>query len=112
MNITCVADGGRASASGVPGTTGDTVPMVATAVFAALILLAGFSHELGLRGAVALAAVSILWFLVNGPMEGRVLLVVTEGNGLTCADVGGLCALGIAAWRGRAAWRARAARST
>jgi hypothetical protein len=44
-----------------------------------------------------LGALSVLWLLVNKPMEGRVLLVVTETHGLTAADLAGLTGLLLAA---------------
>jgi uncharacterized membrane protein len=78
-------------------------------VLVALVLLAAASGRWGLPGAVALAAVSVLWLLVNGSAEGPVLWAVTENHGLTATDLGGLAGLGVAAWRARRAWRRRAA---
>lgn len=84
--------------------------MIAAAVLVALVLLAGFSRETGLPGAVALAVVSALWLLVNKSMEGRVLLVLTARHGVTAADLAALCGFAVAAWRGYATLRSRAAR--
>ena len=50
-----------------------------------------------------LAVVSVLWLLVNGPVEGVVLLPVIADHGLTGADLAGLAGLALAAWR----WRGR-----
>ena len=65
---------------------------------AALVLAAGTNHLLGRAGPWILAAISIIWLLVNGDVEGRVLWKVTEGHGLTAADLGGLTGLGLAVW--------------
>lgn len=78
--------------------------MLVGLVLVALVLLASVSGRSGLPGAVALAAVSVLWLLVNGSAEGPVLWSVTRHHGLTATDLGGLAGLGVAAWRG---WRAR-----
>lgn len=74
--------------------------MLAAFVLVALVLTAGLGRRFGLAGAVTLAAVSVLWFLVNGPMEGPVLLVVVSGHGLTGGDLSGLAGLGLAAFQG------------
>lgn len=65
---------------------------------AALVVAAWWSPRAGRAGAVTLAAVSVLWLLVNDPMEGPVLLTVAEDHGLTAADLAGLAGLLIAAW--------------
>lgn len=67
-------------------------------VLALLVLAAGLAPRWGRPGAVVLAAVSVLWFLVNTPVEGRTLLVVTHHHGLTEADLAGLVGLGLATW--------------
>jgi hypothetical protein len=46
--------------------------------------------------ALALVAVAAVWVLVNGPVEGRVLLVLTPTHGLTVADLPALAALVVA----------------
>lgn len=81
--------------------------MIAALVLAGLVLAAGVSPRFGLRGALVLAAVSLLWLVVNGPMEGPTLVVVTRGRGLTGGDLAGLVGLGLAAVQGA---RARAER--
>lgn len=73
--------------------------MLAALVLAALVLAAGMSGPYGRRGAVALALLSVLWFVVNGPVEGPTLLVLTRGHGVTGADLAGLAGLGLAVWR-------------
>jgi hypothetical protein len=50
----------------------------------------------------------LLWLLVNGPMEGPVLVEVAQGHGLTGADLAGLTGLTLAAYRAliiRREWR-------
>jgi hypothetical protein len=73
--------------------------MLAAVVLMGLVLVAGVSGRFGLRGALALAATSVLWLLINTPMEGVVLLKVTGQHGLTGADLAGLAGLGLAAFR-------------
>jgi len=74
-------------------------------VLAAIVVLAAVSSRTGLRGAVALALVSLLWLLINGNAEGAVLWSVTRDHGMTETDLAGLAGLGVAAWRGRQVWR-------
>jgi hypothetical protein len=64
-----------------------------------LIVLAAVSGATGTRGAVALAGVSLLWLVVNGPVEGVTLLPIAPGHGVTGADLAGLTGLAIAGWR-------------
>jgi hypothetical protein len=73
--------------------------VVAAIVLAGLVLTAGLNGLFGSRGAVVLAAVSLLWLVVNGPMEGPVLLTFSAGRGLTGADLAGFAGLAIAAYR-------------
>ena len=47
--------------------------------------------------AVVLVVVAGIWILVNGPVEGRTLVVVTPQHGLTVADLFSLIALAVAA---------------
>ena len=82
--------------------------MVAAVVLAGLVLAAGLSGRFGMTGAVSLAAMSLLWLVVNGPMEGPVLVVLTAGHGLTGGDLAGLVGLGLAAFQGAQARRERA----
>ena len=74
--------------------------VLAALVLAALVLAAGMSGRYGRRGAVALALLSVLWLVVNGPMEGPTLLVVTRAHGLTGGDLAGLAGLALAALAG------------
>jgi len=78
---------------------GDHRGVLAALALAALVLAAGLSASYGRRGAVALALVSVFWLVVNNPMEGPVLLVVTRGHGVTGGDLAGLAGLAIAAWQ-------------
>ena len=75
--------------------------MVAAIVLAGLVLAAGTSRMFGLRGAVTLAVVSVVWLLVNGPMEGPVLLTVAPGHGITGGDLAGLAGLALAGLQAR-----------
>ena len=81
--------------------------MLVGLVLAALVVLAAVSGRWGLPGAAALAAVSVLWLLVNGKAEGPVLWVVTAHHGLTATDLAGLAGLAVATWRALAIWRTR-----
>jgi hypothetical protein len=81
--------------------------MVAVVVLAGLVLAAGVSGRSGGAGAAVLAAVSVLWLLVNGPMEGPVLLTVTTDRGLTGADLAGFTGLALAAFQWTALRRSR-----
>jgi hypothetical protein len=46
--------------------------------------------------AAGLAATAVGWALVNGPVEGPVLLVLTSSHGITLADLPAVVALVIA----------------
>jgi hypothetical protein len=46
--------------------------------------------------AVGLVAAAGVWVLVNGPVEGPVLLVLTPSHGITVADLPSIVALVIA----------------
>jgi hypothetical protein len=46
--------------------------------------------------AVGLAAAAVGWVLINGPVEGPVLLVLTSSHGITVADLPAIVALVIA----------------
>ena len=81
--------------------------MVAAVVLAALVLAAGVSSSAGVGGALALATISVLWLLVNGPMEGKILVDVSATHGITGADLAGLVGLGLAAVQGARAFRRR-----
>lgn len=82
--------------------------MVAAIVLAGLVLAAGISGRFGVPGALALAATSLLWFVVNGPMEGSVLLPLSAEHGITGGDLAGVVGLGLAALNGARALRRRA----
>lgn len=73
--------------------------MIAGSVLLALLLVAGTSDRTGRWGAALLAVLSIVWLVVNQPMEGAVLLAVAPTRGLTVADLTGFAGLGLAAWR-------------
>ncbi len=46
--------------------------------------------------AVGLVAAATVWVLVNGPVEGPVLLVLTPSHGITVADLPSIVALVVA----------------
>ena len=73
--------------------------MVAALVLVGLVLTAGLSARFGMAGAVTLAAVSVLWLLVNGPMEGPILVTFTGAHGITGGDLAGLVGLALAAFQ-------------
>ena len=73
--------------------------MLAALVLVALVLAAGLSGRSGMAGAVALAATSIVWLVVNGPMEGPVLVSFTRNHGITGGDLAGFAGLVLAASR-------------
>ena len=63
------------------------------------------SKELFLRRrtwvAMALVAAAALWVLVNGPVEGPVLLVISPSHGVTVADlasIGAVVVAGVILW--------------
>ena len=80
--------------------------MLAALTLAALVLAAGISGSSGRRGAVALGVLSVLWVLVNEPMEGPVLIELTATHGVRSADLAALVGLVLAGYRGRASWGA------
>jgi hypothetical protein len=67
--------------------------VLAGLVLAALVVAAAAAGRWGRPAALPLAVISCLWLLVNSPMEGRVLLEVTDTRGLTAADLAGLAGL-------------------
>ena len=73
--------------------------MIAAIALAGLVLAAGLSGRLGLGGAAALAGMSLVWLLVNSPMEGPVLVTVTRGHGLTGGDLAGIIGFALAVVR-------------
>jgi hypothetical protein len=75
-------------------------PMI---VLAALVVAAGTADLTGRAGAGAVALLSVAWLLVNGPVEGLVLVRFTPHHGLTGADLAGFAGLALAAWRWRTA---------
>jgi hypothetical protein len=77
--------------------------MLAAVVLCALVVVAGLGERWGRGGAAALAGVSLLWLLVNAPMEGVVFFTVSDTRGLTGADLAGFAGLGLAVWRWRGA---------
>jgi hypothetical protein len=72
--------------------------MLTGLVLAALVVAAGLASHFGRVGAVVLAVVCVVWFLVNQPVEGETLVSVTRAHGLTNADLGGVAGLGLSAW--------------
>lgn len=67
-------------------------------VLFALVVAAVLAGRDGWRGAVLLGAVSVVWILVNHPMEGETLVPLSHGHGFTAADMGGLAGILLAMW--------------
>jgi hypothetical protein len=77
----------------------DDGPVIASLVLVGLVLSAALSGGSRVGGVVVLAASSVLWLLVNGPMEGPILVTVTPGHGVTGADLAGFTGLALAGRR-------------
>ncbi|MBH0121508.1 hypothetical protein M1M07_25725 [Rhodococcus sp. HM1] len=60
-----------------------------------------------LLSSLSAAATSVLWILLNGPVEGQVLYSVTAHHGLTEADLLAAAGMGIAVWGYRVGVRDR-----
>lgn len=73
--------------------------MISGLVLTALVLAAATSDRTGRPGAVLVALASLVWFAVNGSMEGDVLWTFARGHGLTAGDLAGVAGLGVALWR-------------
>jgi hypothetical protein len=71
--------------------------LIPALVLGALVLAAVLAGRFGRPAAALLAAVSVLWILVNHPMEGETLLPLWHGHGFTAADMGGLAGIVLAA---------------
>lgn len=64
-----------------------------------LFLSAATADRTGRVGIAVLAVASVVWLLVNGPMEGSVLVKLSDTHGITAADLLGVTGLAVAAWR-------------
>lgn len=64
-----------------------------------MLLSAGTADRTGRVGAAVLAVSSLVWFFVNRPMEGSVLVTLSTDHGVTAADLVGLSGLALAGWR-------------
>ncbi len=76
--------------------------MAASLVLVALVLVAGTLGRTGRAGAVALAVLSLLWLMVNTPMEGPTLVRLSDTHGVTGADLTAVAGFALALWRWRA----------
>jgi len=72
--------------------------MLAGLALVLLVVAACLAGYVGRPAVPVLAVASGLWLVVNGPMEGGVLIPVTAAHGLSYADLAGLAGLGIAVW--------------
>jgi hypothetical protein len=81
--------------------------MIAAFVLAGLVVAAGLSGRFGLSGAATLAALSLLWLVVNGPMEGPILVTFSTARGITGGDLAGVAGLVLAGVQARALKRRR-----
>jgi hypothetical protein len=86
--------------------------MVAALVLAGLVLSAGVNRDLGGWGPALLAVLSVWRLVVNGPVEGVVLVQVSEGHGITGADLAGVAGLAVAVLRGAVMLRQRVRQMT
>ena len=59
-------------------------------------IIAVSTRQKGVIAALVLAVAAVVWILVNHPVEGRTLFVVTPEHGLTEADVPALGVLVLA----------------
>jgi hypothetical protein len=64
-------------------------------VLAGLVVVAAAGHRMGRWGGAALLLLSAVWLVVNGSLEGGVLLVVAPGHGLTAGDLAGVAGLAV-----------------
>jgi hypothetical protein len=86
--------------------------MVAALVLVGLVLSAGVNRDLGGWGPALLAALSVGWLVVNGPVEGVVLVKLSAGHGITGADLAGVAGLGLAVVRAAVMLRQRVRQMT
>jgi hypothetical protein len=70
--------------------------MVPGLVLVALVLTAAGAARFGRGWAVVLAVLSVVWILVDRPMEGSVLVVLSHSHGITAADLAGVAGLALA----------------
>lgn len=73
--------------------------MIGGLTLVALIVAAATSDRTGRLGATLVGLLSLVWFLVNGEMEGPVLWTFSSDHGLTAGDLAGVAGLGVAGWR-------------
>jgi hypothetical protein len=73
--------------------------VVLAVVLFLLVLAAGTLDRTGVPGAAVLLALSVLWVLVNGPMEGATLVNLGGGHGVTAADLASVAGGGLAVER-------------
>ena len=81
--------------------------VLAGATLIGMLVAAGTGDRTGRPGAAVLGALSIVWFFTNQPMEGSVLVTLSETHGVTMADLVGLTGIGLAVWRWRQQGRRR-----
>lgn len=87
------------------------VRLLAAAICLAALLAALVAGR-GRRGALLIVVLAIAWLPLNKPLEGVVLVRVTEDQGLTQADLLTGFALALAAWRWWRPGRVRRATGT
>jgi hypothetical protein len=74
-------------------------PGLVLLVLALMIFLAVRTARGGRWSALVLVPVSLVWLLINAPVEGPTLLVVSWSHGITAADLLSVGGLALAAWR-------------
>jgi len=73
--------------------------VLAGATLIAMLVVAATGDLTGRPGAVLLAVLSVVWIFTNKPMEGSVIVTISDDHGATMADVVGLVAMALAVWR-------------
>ena len=75
-------------------------PSVAGATLVLFVVTASLAVYFGRVGAVLLAGVSLSWLMVNAPMEGRTLFVLSYTHGVTEADLASIAgfAMAVVVW--------------
>jgi hypothetical protein len=64
--------------------------VIAALALLLLVLAAYFSRGRGPRAGLWLVAVSVLWLVCNKPVEGPIMVTVSENHGVTGADLAGI----------------------
>lgn len=63
-----------------------------------LVMASCVAHHFGRIGALVLAAVAVVWLMIDRPFEGGTILLVSATHGVNTTDLAGVFALGYAIW--------------